>query len=68
VHELLLDDRCLGRGVVPPGELTRDLRAFYDRPRFYPSLQAGRLWRWITLELWFRDFIDGEGFRPHPPG
>jgi asparagine synthase (glutamine-hydrolysing) len=62
VRELLLDDRCRQRGVLPPGKLANDLKAFYGGPQIYRSRHASRLWRWITLELWFRDFIDGEGF------
>lgn len=62
VHALLLDGRCLQRDEFGAGKLSRDLKAFYARPSVNPSLGASRLWRWITLELWHRDFIDGEGF------
>jgi asparagine synthase (glutamine-hydrolysing) len=62
VYELLLDPRSVGRGTVEPGQLERDLKGFYERRSIYPSQSARRLWRWITLELWFRDFVDGDGF------
>jgi asparagine synthase (glutamine-hydrolysing) len=49
VEALLLDRRTLERGVFDPRRLERALRAG-------PS--PGRVWRWVTLELWFRDFVD----------
>jgi asparagine synthase (glutamine-hydrolysing) len=62
VHQLLLDQRCTQRGVFRAGKLEHDLKTFYGGRSVQPSLHAGRLWRWITLELWFRDFVDGERF------
>lgn len=61
-RELLLDPRTRERGLVDAGKLERELRRVRPGASPYPSLHARRLWRWITLELWFRDFIDGEGF------
>jgi asparagine synthase (glutamine-hydrolysing) len=58
VRELLLDRRTLDRGYLDRRRLERGLRAFESGPPLYAAHSVGRLWRWITLELWARDFLD----------
>ena len=58
VRALLLDRRCLDRGVFDRRRLELELRAFERGPAPYVAHRAGRLWRWITLELWFQEFVD----------
>jgi asparagine synthase (glutamine-hydrolysing) len=58
VRELLLDRRCLERGLFDRGSLERALRAFERGPSLYAAHRVGRVWRWITLELWFQQFLD----------
>jgi asparagine synthase (glutamine-hydrolysing) len=59
VCELLLDPGSLERGFFSAKRLEYELKAFHGGPRTYASQAVMRLWRWITLELWFRDFVDG---------
>jgi asparagine synthase (glutamine-hydrolysing) len=61
VQELLLDRRCLGRGVFDAQKLERALRRFHERPPLYAAHRANRVWRWVTLELWFQELVDGPG-------
>lgn len=58
VRELLLDPVCLGRGIVNRRRLERRIGSRRPWSRPYARLRAARLWRLITLELWFRGFID----------
>jgi asparagine synthase (glutamine-hydrolysing) len=58
VRELLLDPRSLGRGILKAGTVERGLKAFGLGRRVYTSQRVMRLWRWLTLELWFRQLID----------
>jgi len=58
VRALLLDRRCLDRGILPRRRLELELDAFERGPSIYAAHRAGRLWRWITLELWFQEFLD----------
>jgi len=58
VQELLLDPGSLQRGALPPKRLEYALKMFHRGHRTYTSQMAMPLWRWITLELWFRDFVD----------
>jgi hypothetical protein len=62
VRELLLDPRSLQRGVFSPRRVEYALKAFQRGHRTYTSQMVMRLWRWITLEIWFRDFVDGPAF------
>jgi asparagine synthase (glutamine-hydrolysing) len=64
VCALLLDPRSLDRGLFSPRRVEYELRAFRAGPGPYASMAVMRLWRWITLELWFRDFVDGAGTEP----
>ena len=67
VREVLLDGRCVSRGLVDPGRLELALTAFERGPARFAAAQTGRMWRWITLELWFREFVDQVG-RPTREG
>jgi asparagine synthase (glutamine-hydrolysing) len=58
VQELLLDRRSLDRGLRPERNTELALKRFYEGRCLHPSAAASRLWSWITVELWFRDFID----------
>ncbi len=62
VRELLLDPRSLRRGVLSPRRVEYALKAFQRGHRIYTSQMVMRLWRWITLEIWFRDFVDRRAF------
>jgi asparagine synthase (glutamine-hydrolysing) len=66
VRDLLLDPRSLQRGVRSPRKVEATLKAFYGGRSLHPSTAAARLWTWITLELWFRDFVDRTGFDGSP--
>ncbi|MCI0656115.1 MAG: asparagine synthase (glutamine-hydrolyzing) [Acidobacteria bacterium] len=65
VEEILLSQRARARGILIPEAVERDLREHRGgRNRVIP------LYRALTLELWFRIFVDGEGmsrFGAHPP-
>jgi asparagine synthase (glutamine-hydrolysing) len=61
VRELLLDRACLERGVFERRQLERALSAFAGGSELHAIGKTGRLWRWITLELWFQEFIDAPG-------
>ena len=63
VRGFLLDRTTLERDIFDRRRLERELRAFGSGPPIYAAHRVGRLWRWITLELWFRDFVDGAGVR-----
>jgi asparagine synthase (glutamine-hydrolysing) len=58
VRELLLDRRTLDRGYLDRRRVERGLRAFESAPPLYVAHRVGRIWRWITLELWFRQLVD----------
>ena len=58
VRELLLDRRTLDRGWLDSRRVERGLRAFETGPPLYVAHRVGRVWRWITLELWAQDFLD----------
>ncbi|MSO95078.1 MAG: asparagine synthase (glutamine-hydrolyzing) [Thermoleophilia bacterium] len=58
VRDLLLDPRCLGRGILDGRRLERALRVYERAPEVVRVHRTVRIWAWITLELWFRQFID----------
>ena len=62
VDEVLSPDAISARGLFEPGEVQR-LIAANERGTEDNAL---RLWALLTLELWQRTYIDGEGFRPAP--
>ena len=66
VKKLLLDPRCLGRGIFDPARLERQLRSLAPGEKG-PRVSAEQLWRWITLELWFRRFVDERPDVPAKP-
>lgn len=56
VGEILLSQRARERGILSPEAVERDLREHrIEGNRAIP------LYRALTLELWFRNFVDGEG-------
>jgi hypothetical protein len=57
VRAILLDPRCLQRGVLDPVRLRRD---FDGKPKDEErlGLNAEMKWRLVAQELWFRAFID----------
>jgi asparagine synthase (glutamine-hydrolysing) len=57
VEAVLLDPRSLARGIFDGERLERQLQRL--RTAAPGRERAERLWRWLTLELWFREFIDG---------
>jgi asparagine synthase (glutamine-hydrolysing) len=61
VRELLLDPRTSSRGILTKGSIELGLKRFRYGGVRHARWQAPELWRWITLELWFRAFIDGGG-------
>ena len=63
VGELLLDRSCLERGIVERRRLERALSAFASGSQLSALHKTPELWRWITLELWFQDFIDPSPLR-----
>lgn len=64
VRELLLDPRTLARGAFDGIRLEPQLKAFDSGPSRCARMRVLGVWRWITLELWFREFVDGAGMRP----
>ena len=61
VCELLLDPRSLQRGIFDRRRLELELKAVRRGPPAYARMRMPRVWRWVTLELWFREFLDGAG-------
>ena len=60
LQETLLDPRCLQRGWFEPAAL----RATIDDHLTGRRDRARELWTLLTLELWHRTWIDGDGARP----
>ena len=60
LQETLLDPRCLQRGWFEPAAL----RATIDDHLTGRRDRARELWTLLTLELWHRTWIDGDGERP----
>lgn len=59
--DLLLSDRFVSRQIVPAGTV----RHYWDRHQSGAFDHGWLLYRYATLELWFRHFIDG--FHPVAP-
>ncbi|MGI9190109.1 MAG: asparagine synthase (glutamine-hydrolyzing) [Longimicrobiaceae bacterium] len=59
VADLLLSPRCTERGIFDRARLERGLERFRTADPTRARNRTSDLWRWLTLELWFRDFIDG---------
>jgi asparagine synthase (glutamine-hydrolysing) len=66
-ESLLLDTRCLGRGVFDEARLRRQLAVFRASTFKQRAGLAPQLWRWLTLELWFREFVDVQPGRTRSP-
>jgi asparagine synthase (glutamine-hydrolysing) len=62
IRPMLLSKRCRERGIFDPTRIQRLL----DRQSRGPARLERSIFRWISVELWFRLFIDGEGM-PAPP-
>ena len=60
LQDTLLDRRCLDRGWYEPAAL----RATVDDHLSGRRDRARELWTLLTLELWHRAWIDGDGVRP----
>jgi asparagine synthase (glutamine-hydrolysing) len=60
LQDTLLDRRCLERGWYEPAVL----RATIDDHLSGRRDRARELWTLLTLELWHRTWIDGDGARP----
>jgi asparagine synthase (glutamine-hydrolysing) len=58
VEDLLLDPRCLGRGILDARILRRKIETFKTSTGRQRAAFGPLLWRWVTLELWFRQFVD----------
>ena len=54
VRDLLLSDKCLGRGLFNPQTVTRYVEEHVSA-KFDHTYQV---WTLLMLELWFREFID----------
>lgn len=64
VDDYVLSERALARGLFEP-EVVRSLVA---RHQSGAENHAERLWSLVNLEIWQRQFIDGEaGSAPPPP-
>lgn len=57
IRPLLLSDRCRKRGVLDVKEVERILALHANRR----ARAEQAIFRWVSTELWFRLFIDGEG-------
>jgi asparagine synthase (glutamine-hydrolysing) len=55
VHDLLLSDRPAGRGVLDPVTVKKRLEDHMNASCDH----TWEIWRWLSLEVWFREFIDG---------
>lgn len=56
IDEYVLSERALGRGLFEPDYLKRIVTAHQSGLENH----ADRLWSLLNLEIWFRQFIDGE--------
>jgi len=57
IRPTLLSKRCLDRGIFDP----RKLQKLFDRYARGEGRLERSFFRWTSVELWFRMFIDGEG-------
>lgn len=55
INEVLLSERCLQRGLFEPRRMRKTLEQHLTGKRDHGPV----LFRWLTCELWFREFIDG---------
>jgi asparagine synthase (glutamine-hydrolysing) len=63
VEEVLLSAESRKRDILDQQAVKRALEEHRQGGRDH----GARIWRWLTLEFWFRQFIDGAGCeRPYP--
>ncbi len=62
IRPVLLSDRARARGILDPRRLERRLAELEWRESAGPQV-----YRWLSVELWFRAFIDGDGIRVGTP-
>jgi len=60
VAAILESPRLAQRGIIDPGVV----QARLEKHRQGLSDHSWEIWRWLTLELWFQIFIDGDGSKP----
>jgi asparagine synthase (glutamine-hydrolysing) len=53
-REILLDDRTRNRHVLDPAAVERRLAEHAEGSRDH----SWQIWRWLTVELWFRQLVD----------
>jgi asparagine synthase (glutamine-hydrolysing) len=54
VHDILSSDAVLSRGILKPNLVSKIINAHMRGERDYGWM----IWRWLTLELWFQQFVD----------
>ena len=59
IREILLDGRCVGRGVLDAARLRRDFGGSRDKASARIRADVETTWRLVAQELWFRSCIDG---------
>ena len=55
---MFLGRRCLARGIFDARRLERALDRYERGPALLRAHSTPQLWAWITLELWFQQFVD----------
>jgi asparagine synthase (glutamine-hydrolysing) len=60
IRDVLLEPRCLARGVLHRPKIERQLGGSPERARTFVGRNLERVWKLITTELWFRQFIDND--------
>ncbi len=58
VRALLLDPACIGRGILDRRRLVDRFGRSRERARTWAGRNVNTLWRLVTLELWYRQFVD----------
>jgi asparagine synthase (glutamine-hydrolysing) len=58
IRSILLDGRCIGRGVLDVKRLRRDFGGSRDRATAHIRADVETAWRLVAQELWFRSCID----------
>jgi asparagine synthetase B (glutamine-hydrolysing) len=60
VRELLLDQVTLERGWLDPAWLKRQLSGRQHKAARWSRRHLSLLWKLLTLEMWCRQFLDGD--------
>ncbi|HLF10253.1 MAG TPA: asparagine synthase-related protein [Gammaproteobacteria bacterium] len=58
IRAILLDARCLERGVLDAGRVRRDLGGTREKAAARIGADVETAWRLVAQDLWFRAFID----------